>query len=94
MNIKPLFNNVVIKPDPENAPSKIIIPETHKKFANRGTVVAVGPGERLLGSTDCAPIPVKPGDKVMFGKLRAFPFTHDGENYVNVEARDILHILE
>lgn len=93
--LKPCGNNLIVKPDAKYQPSKesgIVVPKTVESVTNRGVVVAAGPGERLLGSTDYAPIPAKVGDRVMFGKLRGYDFYEKGERYVMVDARDVLAV--
>mgnify|MGYP001770065457 CR=1 FL=1 len=70
-NLRPLGDKVLIRPlsDEElgtKSPSGIIIPETvDREKADRGIVVAVGPG-RLDDDGERVPIEVKVGDKVIF----------------------------
>lgn len=91
--LKPCGNNIIIRPDELHQPKGgIVIPGSVQKITNRGVVVATGPGERLLGSTDCAPTGVKEGDRVMFGKLHAYEFDEKGERLVMVNAREILAV--
>lgn len=44
----------------------VLVPDHLKKKSNKGRVVAVGPG-RLLQSGAYAPLPLVPGDIVVFG---------------------------
>jgi chaperonin GroES len=70
-NLRPLGDKVLIRPltDEElgtKSPSGIIIPETvDREKADRGKVVAVGPG-RLDEDGKRIPVEVKVGDNVMF----------------------------
>ncbi len=67
LNIKPLGNNVVIKPIEKEAKTAggILIPETAKEKPQEGEVVAVGSGKTLDNGTKVAP-EVKVGDKVLY----------------------------
>ena len=67
LNIKPLGNNVVIKPIEKEAKTAggILIPETAKEKPQEGEVVAVGGGKTLDNGTKVAP-EVKVGDKVLY----------------------------
>jgi chaperonin GroES len=72
VNIRPLGDKVLIRPlgDDEfgtTSPSGIIIPETvDRDKADRGEVVAVGPGRHEEGSDKRIPVGVEVGDKVIF----------------------------
>ena len=58
--LKPLNDNIVVKPDPMVALSSII--ETPKEDTRTGVVVAVGPGKK--GSK--RPLMVSVGDHIMY----------------------------
>ena len=69
MNIKPLFDNVLIEPieDEEKTKSGIFLPDTiEKDKPEQGRVIAVGTGEEKGGKI--TPMKVKVGDKVLFSK--------------------------
>ncbi len=90
VNIKPLADRVIIKPEPaeEKTKSGIIIPDTAKEKPLKGEVVAVGPGKKDEPTT------VKPGQKVLYGKYAGTEITIDGEEYLFMRESDILGILE
>ena len=69
MNIKPLYDRVVIKRMEEEKMSAggIVIPDSATEKPIKGEVVAVGDGKALDNGTVRAP-KVKVGDKVLFGK--------------------------
>ena len=70
MDIKPLYDRVVIKPQAveEKTESGIYIPETAQKERPQiGEVVAVGDGKRTE-SGELTKLTVKVGDKVLFPK--------------------------
>lgn len=68
MNIKPLYDRVVIKRVEEENKTKggIVIPDTAKEKSVKGTVIAVGKG-KLTESGKLVPPAVKKGD--MVGKI-------------------------
>lgn len=93
MNLSPTGNRILIRPDPEVSSSVVIVPEAVKKFANRGRVVAVGPGRRYMDGK-LYPPGVTLNQIVMFSKLRAFPFRVDIEDLVLVDDDDVLCVIE
>lgn len=93
MNIKPLFDRVVVKKLPENKQEKIgniILPEITKK-PEISEVVALGTGE-LDGKK--VEFEVKIGDKVIFNKFVGNEFKLDNETYTILKQQDILAIIE
>jgi len=57
--LRPLHDNIIVKPDPFVQSGLLILPETEMRT---GVVVAAGPGKK--GST--RPLMVKVGDHVMY----------------------------
>ena len=95
MNIKPLGDRVVIKPIAEDITTKsgIVLPETmEKEKAEKGEVLAVGPG-RVLDNGTLAPMSVKVGDKVMFKKYSPDEIKIDGQELLIISESDILAII-
>ncbi len=95
LNIKPLFDNVLVKPlaAEEKLPSGIILPDSAKEKPQMGEVMAVGPG-----GTDEKGNPVKMivtvGMKVMYKKWGGNEIKVDGKEWMLVEQKDILAIVE
>lgn len=94
-NIKPLFDNVLIKPleQEERTPSGILLPETAKEKPQMGLVMAVGSGA-LDDNGKIIPITVKVGQKVMYKKWGGNEVKVDGEEWLLVEQKDILAVVE
>lgn len=96
MKLKPLHDNVVVKPSSAEDMTKsgIVLPETaNKERPERGEVIAVGPGKTLEnGKTN--PLNVKIGDKVVFKKYSPDEIKIDNEKFLLVNESDILAILE
>ncbi len=94
LSIQPVGDRVVVKPaSPEEvSASGIIIPDTVKKErAERGTVVAVGPGGYQDG--DLIPMTVKKGDEVIFEQTYRDPIEINGEEYYIFSESNILAII-
>ena len=95
MNIRPLYDRIVVKriEEKEQVQGGIIIPDTAKEKPQEGEVVAVGPGKRL-DSGKVAPLDVKAGDRILFGKYSGNEIKLDGEEYIIMREDDVLGILE
>jgi chaperonin GroES len=95
MIIKPLHDNVVIKPVEQQKTTKagILLPDTVEKGKpEQGTVLAVGAGKNLDNGT-VSKMSVKVGDKVMFKKYAAEEIEIAGEKVLLISEEDILAIL-
>ena len=96
LNITPLGDRVVVKPlsREETSASGIIIPDTIKKEkAERGTVVATGPGKWSEDGDQLIPMTVKKGDEVLFEQTYRDPVEIDGEEYYIFEEGKILAVI-
>jgi len=95
MKIKPLHDNVIVKPVAEDEVTKsgIVLPDTvNKEKPERGEVVAVGDG-KMLDSGQRASMSVKAGDQVMFKKYSPDEIKIEDEEYLVISERDIIAIL-
>ena len=101
-NIKPLFDNVLIRPlDAQSkTESGIFLPDSAKEKPQVGEVMAIGPevktkdGVRHLKSDGkYTPVAVKVGDKVMFKKWGGSEVKVEGEEWTIVGQDDILAIV-
>jgi chaperonin GroES len=92
---KPLYDRVVVKPLEADTKTKggILLPDTAKEKPQIGEVIAAGEG-KLLDNGNVAPLKVKTGDKVLYGKYSGNEFTtKDGEELLIIREEDILMIL-
>ena len=94
MQVKPLFDKVVIKAIEANetTASGIVLPGAAQEKPQLAEVVAVGPGGTVDGKE--VVMQVKPGDKVLYSKYAGSEFKVDGEEVVIVRQADILAIVE
>lgn len=95
MKVKPLQDRILIKRIEEEEKTKggIIIPDAAKEKPQEGKVVAVGDG-KTLESGKKAPLTVKPGDKILFGKYSGTEIKVDGEEHLILREDDVLAIVE
>jgi chaperonin GroES len=93
--ISPLFDNVLIKPldGVDQLPSGIVLPDSAKEKPQMGEVMAMGPG-----STDdkgnLVKMVIKIGDRVMYKKWGGQEVKVEGKEWMLVEQKDILAIVE
>ncbi|MFH1712036.1 MAG: co-chaperone GroES [Patescibacteria group bacterium] len=96
MNLKPVGNNIVLKPldSEKTTASGIIIPDTvDKERPEKGEVLAVGPG-KVLDSGQRQPIEVQVGNKVIFKKYAPDEFEIDGQKYLIISSDDVMAVIE
>jgi chaperonin GroES len=94
MNLRPLGDRVVIKPQKADEKTKggIYLPETAtKERPLMGTVVAVGSG-KIMDNGQRASMEVKVNDEVIFSKYAGTEIKLDGEEYLIMREDDILAI--
>ncbi len=94
MNIKPLFDKVVIKTveASETTASGIVLPGAAQEKPQLAEVIAVGPGGKVDGKD--VVMQVKIGDKILYSKYAGTEFKIDGEEVVIIKQSDILAIVE
>ncbi len=93
--INPLFDYVLIKPLEEESKtaSGIVLPDSAKEKPQRGVVMAVGSGA-LSDDGKTLPMVVKVGQKVMYKKWGGNEIKVDLEEWLLVEQKDILAVVE
>ena len=92
MNIKPLFDRVVVKPIKEKTEKigNIILPESSKQ-PEISEVIALGTGK--IDNKDVE-FEVKIGDRVIFNKYSGCEFIINNEVFTIIKEKDILAIIE
>lgn len=95
MNIRPLYDRIVIKrvEEQEKKIGGLYIPDSAKEKPQEGEVVAVGKGKRLEDGKVVA-LEVKAGDHILFGKYSGSEITIDGQELLIMREDEILGILE
>jgi chaperonin GroES len=88
MNIRPLYDRVVVrrKEEEETSAGGIILAGSAKEKPNQGEILAVGEG-KILDSGEVRPLAVKVGDQVVFGQ-------YAGSNTISVDGEDLIIMSE
>ncbi|TPN45925.1 co-chaperone GroES [Mesorhizobium sp. B1-1-9] len=95
MKFRPLHDRVVIRRAEGDTKSKggIIIPDTAKEKPQEGEVIAVSPGARDENGA-LAPLDVKAGDLILFGKWSGTEVKIDGEDLLIMKEADIMGVID
>ncbi len=96
MNLRPLSDHLIVKPVRDDAYTKagLVLPDSHEKErAEKGEVIAVGPGKRL-DSGSLAKIDIKVGDVIMFKKYAPDEFKIGDVEYLVLSESDVIAIIE
>ncbi|RMD57787.1 co-chaperone GroES [Candidatus Woesearchaeota archaeon] len=89
MKLKPLGERVLLKPvSVEKTKGGLYLPESAKELKKEGEVLAVGT------TKDGKELPLKQGDKVLYGGYSSEEFEIDGEKVVIVDFKDVLAKVE
>ena len=94
MNLRPLFDKVVLKKAEavEATKTGILLPGSAQEKPQMSVVVAVGPGGIVDGNE--VTMFVQPGQTVLLGKYMGSKFKIDGEELTIVRQSEILAIVE
>jgi chaperonin GroES len=92
MNLQPLEDRIVVRTAEaeEKTSSGLVIPDTAKEKPQQGEVLAVGPGRRSEQTGEIIPMDIAAGDSVVYSKYGGTEITLDGEDYLILNARDVL----
>ena len=96
MNIRPLYDRVVVrrKEEEETSAGGIVLPGSAKEKPNQGEVVAVGDG-KVLDNGEQRALSVKVGDTVDFGQYAGSNTIEvDGEELILRSESDICAVVE
>ncbi len=95
MKFRPLHDRVVVRRLEAELKTAggIIIPDTAQEKPQQGEIVAVGPGARN-DKGEIAPLDVKAGDRILFGKWSGTEVKIDGEDLLIMKESDIMGVLE
>ena len=95
VSIKPLEDRIVVKAleAETTTASGIVLPDTAKEKPQEGEVIAVGPG-RIDDKGNRVPLDIAVGDKVIYSKYGGTEVKYSGEEYLLLNARDVLAVVE
>lgn len=94
MNIKPIFDRVVLQPVEQVSETKsgIVLPAASQEKSQEAVVIATGDGT-TFDNKDVG-MRVKVGDKVIFSKYAGTEIVVDKQKYVIVRQADILALIK
>jgi len=94
VTIKPLEDRILVQPleAEQTTASGLVIPDTAKEKPQEGRVLATGPG-RIDDNGNRVPLDVAEGDVVIFSKYGGTEVKYDGQEYLLLNARDILAVV-
>lgn len=95
ISLKPLGSRVVVEPveQEEITAGGIVLPETAKEKPQKGTILAVGPGDRD-DDGDRIAMDVAVGDVVLYAKYAGTEIKVEGKKLLILKESDILAIVE
>lgn len=95
MKFRPLKDNVVVQvlEAEEKTKGGLFLPDTAREKPQEAKVIAVGTGRRLKGG-EISKLSVKKGDKILFGKYSGNEVKIDNKEYLIINERDILAVIE
>ena len=96
VNIKPLEDRILVQSleAEQTTASGLVIPDSAKEKPQEGKVLAVGPGRFDETGEKRIPLDVKIGDVVIYSKYGGTEVKYNGQEYLLLNARDILAIVE
>ena len=95
MNLKPLGDRVIVKQDEaeETTAGGLYIAAESKEKPQSGVVLAVGEG-KVNNDGNLVPVPVKEGDRVLYGKYGGTEVKVNGEEVMILRSEDIYAVFE
>ena len=92
---RPLHDRVVVRrvESEEKTAGGLFIPDTAKEKPQKGEVIAVGKGKKN-DEGKCAPLDVKVGDSILFGKYAGTEVKVDGDEFLMMREDDVLAVIE
>ena len=94
MNIRPLYDRVVVRRKDEETKSAggIVLPGSAAEKPSQGEILAVGNG-RVLDNGEVRPLEVKVGDTIVFSQYGGTTIKVEGEELLIMSESDILGVL-
>ena len=94
MNLRPLFDKVVVKicEQTEEKKGSFFLPTNAQEKSERAEVISVGPGGIIDGKE--IQMQVKVGDKVLCSQYAGSEFKVNGKEFTIIKQSDILAVVE
>lgn len=94
MSLRPLGDKIILKviESEEKTASGIVLPDSAKEKSQLGEVIAAGPGREIDEHKEA--MEVKVGDKVLYSKFSGAEIKFEGEEYLVINQREVLAVVE
>jgi chaperonin GroES len=95
MDLRPLHDRVLVRrlEEQESMRGGLFIPDSAKEKPQQAEVIAAGNG-KLLDNGERAPLEVKAGDRILFGKYSGSEVRIEGNDYLILREDEILGVLD
>ena len=95
VKLEPMNDKVVVEREESSdvTAGGIVLPDSAKESANRGTIVAVGPG-KVLDDGSRGEMQVSVGDRVLFTSYAPETITLGDDEFLLMSESDILCVVE
>jgi chaperonin GroES len=95
MDLRPLHDRVLVRrlEEQESKRGGLFIPDSAKEKPQQAEVMAVGNG-KLLENGERAPLEVRAGDRILFGKYGGSEVKIEGDEYLILREDEILGVLD
>jgi len=96
VNLRPLHDKILVERDEAAAQTAagIYLPQSSKEKPTTATVLAVGEGTLNETTGQRIPLDIKVGDRIILSKWGGTEITLDGDEYLIINAADVLAIVE
>ena len=94
-SLKPLSDRIIVKAleAEEKTAGGILLPDSAKEKPQQAEVIAVGPG-KVQDNGKIAPMDIKVGDRVYYGKYSGTEVKLNGEEFTVLRQDDVLGVVE
>ena len=94
MSLRPLGDKIILKvvETEEKTASSIVLPDSAQEKSTEAEVVAVGPGREIDNVKEV--MEVKVGDRILFSKYSGTEIKYDGQEYLVINQREVLAVIE
>jgi chaperonin GroES len=96
MNFKPIDDRILVNEDERETKTSagFFIPETNADAANRGTILAVGPGKAPKQGRDIIPVNLKVGERVLYAPGSGHKVVVAGKSYLVLKEDEVLALVD
>jgi len=96
VNLRPLHDKILVERDEATAQTAagIFLPESSKEKPTTATVLAVGEGTLNETTGDRIALDITVGDRIILSKWGGTEITLDGDEYLIINAADVLAIVD